>query len=168
MKVPHPERSAAKSKDALLGETAVLIATLGRIGFIPFAPGTFGSLAALAVAWLIVVAWGTPALLAGAVVLFGIGWCAASRVTRVAGGDPGFVVVDEAVGMWLTLAAAPLDPLFWAAAFLLFRLFDVAKPWPVRWADTRIGGGFGIMFDDVLAALYAAAVLLLARYLLGR
>jgi phosphatidylglycerophosphatase A len=158
----------ARKRAPLLGEAAVLVATLGRIGFIPLAPGTFGSLAALPFAWLIVVAGGVPALLAGAALLFVVGWWAASRVARVAAGDPGFVVIDEAVGQWLTLAAAPLDPLFWAAGFLLFRLFDVAEPWPVRWSDARIGGGFGIMFDDVLAAIYAAIVLLLARYLFGR
>ncbi len=152
----------------LFGDPATLVATLGGVGFMPFAPGTFGSLAALPFAWLAMRAGGAPALVAGAAILFVVGWWAAARVARDAGDDPGFVVVDEAAGQFLTLAAAPLDPWFWAAGFALFRLFDVAKPWPVGWADARIRGGFGIMFDDVLAALYAAGALLAARYFLGR
>lgn len=73
--------------------------------------------------------------------------------------DPGAIVIDEVAAQWLVLLPAPLDPLSYAVAFVLFRIFDIWKPWPVRSADRRIAGGFGIMLDDLLAAVYAIAVL---------
>ena len=73
--------------------------------------------------------------------------------------DPGAIVIDEIIGMLITLIAAPTTPLVWGLAFLLFRLFDIAKPWPVSWADRRLNGGLGIVMDDVLAAGYAWLVL---------
>ncbi len=69
--------------------------------------------------------------------------------------DPGFIVIDEIAAQLLVLAAAPLDWRFYLAAFLLFRLFDIWKPFPVSWLDRNVKGGFGIMLDDVAAALYA-------------
>ena len=72
---------------------------------------------------------------------------------------PASVVIDEVAGQWLVLLAAPRDPLAWVLAFLLFRIFDIWKPWPVRWADRDIAGGLGVMLDDLLAAVYAALVL---------
>ncbi|HUZ71583.1 MAG TPA: phosphatidylglycerophosphatase A [Stellaceae bacterium] len=148
---------------------AMLAATLCGVGFMPRAPGTWGTLVALPFAWLVARAWGAGGLVAGAFVLFVLGWWAAAAVTRVCGKDPQFIVIDEAAGQFLALAAAPpLDPWFYVAAFGLFRIFDIAKPFPVGWADRRIGGGFGVMFDDALAAVYAALVLMIARLLLGR
>jgi phosphatidylglycerophosphatase A len=73
--------------------------------------------------------------------------------------DHSAIVWDEFVGMWLTLLAAPATLGGAIAAFLLFRLFDILKPWPIRWVDRRVGGGLGIMLDDILAALPAAAIL---------
>src|SRR3546814_16031355 len=87
--------------------------------------------------------------------------------------DPGAIVIDEVVGQWLTLVPAALEP--WALnpwtvalAFCLFRLFDVVKPWPVRWADRRLKGAFGVMADDVIAAAYAAAILYTVLWLWER
>lgn len=80
--------------------------------------------------------------------------------------DPGWVVVDEVVGMWMTMAAAPLSLPWVIVGFGLFRFFDIRKPWPVSWADGNIGGGLGVMLDDVIAALYAAGIVLIARALL--
>ena len=68
-------------------------------------------------------------------------------------------MIDEVVGQWLVLVPAPLDPLAYAVAFVLFRTFDIWKPWPVRWAERRVKGGLGIMLDDLLAAVYAVALL---------
>jgi len=147
---------------------ALLVATVGGVGYSPKAPGTFGSLVALPFAWLIVRGGGVPALLVAAALLFAIGWWAAEIAARSLGKDPQVVVVDEAAAQWLALAAAPLDPWFYAAGFVLFRIFDIAKPWPVSWADRTIAGGFGIMVDDTLAALYAIVVLLIGRHILGR
>ena len=81
--------------------------------------------------------------------------------------DPGFIVVDEVAPQWLVLAATPLDWRAYLAAFLLFRVFDIAKPWPVRAIERRVAGGLGIMLDDVAAALYAILLLLLGEGAFG-
>ena len=147
---------------------AMLVATLCGVGLLPKAPGTWGALASLPFAWLVARAAGPAGLVAASAVLFAAGWWAAAIVARRLGDDPQIVVVDEAAGQFLTLAAAPLDFWHFAAGFALFRLFDIAKPWPVGWADRRIHGGFGCMFDDTLAALYAGALLLAGGLILGR
>lgn len=137
-----------------------MLATWFGVGLIPVAAGTWGSLAALPLAWAIRVFWGVPGLAIAAIVVFGLGWWAAGAVAKTSGvRDPGAVVIDEVAGQWLVLLAAPLDPLAWALAFLLFRIFDIWKPWPVRWVDQHVEGGFGIMLDDVLAAGYAVLAL---------
>jgi phosphatidylglycerophosphatase A len=160
---------APTEKRQTLCDPAMLIATWFGAGLLPRAPGTWGSLAALPFAWLIAWAAGPPGLVAAALVLFPIGcWAAAATARRLGIHDPAIIVIDEVAGQWLTLAAAPFDPLAYAAGFVLFRFFDVLKPWPVSWADRRIGGGLGIMLDDVLAAVYAALVLIAGRVLLGR
>jgi len=135
---------------------AVLLATWFGVGLIPIAPGTWGSLAALLVAWAVQSLWGAPALAFAAAIVFAAGWWAASAVASTSGvQDPGAVVIDEVAAQWLVLLAAPADPVAWGVGFLLFRLFDIWKPWPVRWADRRVKGGFGIMLDDIVAAVYA-------------
>jgi phosphatidylglycerophosphatase A len=152
-----------------LADPAMLLATWFGCGLLPWAPGSWGSLAALPFAWLIVWAWGASGLVVAAAVLFLVGWFVAARAARALDSkDPGIIVIDEVAGQWLTLAAAPLDPLAYGAGFLLFRLFDIWKPWPVRWADRRLAGGFGIMADDLLASLYAVTVLVVGRHFLGR
>jgi phosphatidylglycerophosphatase A len=148
--------------------SAWLIATWFGSGLLPRVPGTWGSLAALPFAWGIAMAGGPVALVLAAAVLFVLGWWAAERVTRASGiADDGTVVVDEVVGQWLTLAAAPLHLGDYLLGFVLFRAFDIVKPWPVGWADRRVPGGLGVMADDVLAGVYAAAALLLLR-VIGR
>ena len=129
------------------------IASLGGIGFLKPAPGTWGSLAVMPLALL--PPW--VALLA-AVIFTALGYWALTRLPE-ATADPGWVVVDEAAGQSLALAAATgwLGVLL---AFALFRLFDITKPGPVGWADRR-KGAFGVMADDVIAGAMAAAVLLL-------
>jgi phosphatidylglycerophosphatase A len=123
-------------------------------------PGTWGSLAALPCAWAIVSQWGLVGLAAGIAVILPVGcWAAAAVANASAIHDPGAVVIDEAAGQWLVLLATPLDPLSYILAFLLFRIFDIWKPWPVRWADRYFHGGFGIMLDDLLAAVYALLVI---------
>jgi phosphatidylglycerophosphatase A len=145
-----------------------LIATGFGVGLLPGAPGTWGSLAALPCAGAIRIFGGTPALAAAAVIAFALGCWAAERVAQAAGQhDPGFIVIDEIAAQWLTLLVVPLDWVWFAAAFLLFRLFDIAKPWPIRRVERGVAGGLGVMLDDVLAALYAALLLLIAEGVLG-
>ena len=106
------------------------------------------------------LAGGPWLLAAAALAVFVVGIWAAERYMAAVGiHDPTAVVIDEIAGQWLTLCLVPLDPLAYAAGFFLFRVFDVLKPWPVSWLDRRVGGGFGVMIDDVAAALYAGGVL---------
>ena len=138
------------------------LATWGGMGLLPWAPGSFASLSALPLAWLLVAAGGVWLLLAATLVVFLVGIWAAERYMAAVGiHDPTAVVIDEIAGQWLTLAIVPLDPLAYVIGFVLFRVFDVLKPWPVSWLDRRVGGGFGVMIDDVAAALYAGAALLI-------
>lgn len=137
-------------------------------GFSPRAPGTVGTLVALLPWWL----WlreQPPALYAAVVALaFAIGCWAAHwviRETKVE--DPGLVVWDEFVGVWIALFLAPAGWPWLLAGFALFRLFDITKPWPVGWADRRLHGGFGAMLDDALAGFWALGVLQAAAWWLG-
>jgi phosphatidylglycerophosphatase A len=136
-----------------------LVATWFGAGRSPKAPGTVGSLAALPFAWLLVATVGAMGLLIAAALVFAIGvWASAHHARTLGSGDPGEIVVDEVVGQWIAVLALPLDPLAYAVAFVTFRVFDIAKPWPIRLADEKLKGGFGIMADDVLAGLAALAV----------
>ena len=152
----------------LLRHPAGWIATGFGSGLAPVAPGTVGSLAAL-LPWLALRELPLPAYLAVLLLAFVLGvWACDWTIRRLGVEDPGLVVWDEFVGIWITLAALPEHWAFIVAGFALFRLFDIAKPWPVGWADRRIKGGLGTMVDDVLAGLYAlAAVQVLAWWLLS-
>ena len=137
-------------------------------GLLPWAPGTWGSLAALPCAWIVRSLGGVTALAVAATITFAIGCWAAGRVARATGEhDPGFIIIDEVAAQWLVLLVAPLDWRWFAAAFLLFRTFDIAKPWPARTIERRVAGGPGIMLDDVVAALYAVVPLLIGEGVLG-
>lgn len=157
-----------KSQHARLSalHPASLAATWFGAGLLPWIPGTWGSAAALPFAWVLMTLGGPLALLAATVICFGFGWWASSVYVRLTGTeDPGEVVIDEVAGQWLVLLAAPLDPLSYAIAFVLFRIFDIWKPWPVSWADRKIGGGLGIMLDDILAAGYGLGLLILLNHI---
>ena len=131
-------------------------------------PGTWASLAALPFAWAIRDLGGTLALATAAAIAFASGCWAAARVARASGQhDPGFIVVDEIAAQWLVLVAAPIDWRWYAAAFLLFRLFDIVKPWPIRLVERRVAGGLGVMLDDIVAAIYALVLLLIAEGVFG-
>ena len=134
------------------------------LGLLGRAPGTLGSLGALPMAGALVLLGGPWLLLAAAVVVFVLGWrLSVLHLRDVGGEDPQWIVIDEVAAQWAVLAALPFSLPWYAAGFLAFRLFDIAKPWPVSWADRSIGGGLGVMLDDALAALYAIAVLLGAQ-----
>ena len=134
---------------------AVFIASCGYVGFFPIAPGTAGSLAALAL--FAVIRWvGLPGLeLAVIAVVFAVGvWAASGTEAALGRKDPGVVVIDEVLGMLITLAFIPVSIAGVAAGFLLFRLLDVIKPYPAAQLE-HLHGGLGIMADDAVAGLYA-------------
>ncbi|CCG42254.1 phosphatidylglycerophosphatase A family protein [Magnetospirillum molischianum] len=142
-----------------------VIATWFGVGLLPKAPGTWGSLVALPLGWGLAQAGGGRLLLVAATICFVVGWWAAREyVWRTGVKDPSEVVIDEVAGQWLVLAATPLDPVSYGVAFLLFRLFDIWKPGPIRQADRSIGGGLGVMLDDILAAFFALIGMVIFRH----
>lgn len=150
-----------------LANPGVLLATWFGAGYLPKAPGTWGSLAALPFAWVMVDYIGHAALAVAIVVVFVVGlWASKVYMDKTGAHDPGAIVIDEVVGQWIVLLAAPLDLLPYAIGFVLFRFFDVLKPWPISWADKHISGAMGVMVDDVLAGL-AGLALLYVLYLYG-
>jgi phosphatidylglycerophosphatase A len=128
-------------------------------GLAPVAPGTAGTVVAIPV-YLVLQGLSSPAYLSlvAALFLLGIPICA-HTARRLAVHDHPGIVWDEIVGYLVTMAFAPAGWLWVVAGFALFRLFDVAKPWPIKWCDQRVHGGFGIMLDDLLAGVFAAASL---------
>ena len=141
---------------------AVFIATFGYVGYFPVAPGTAGSLAALLL--YAVVRWaGTPAVelvTMIAVLVTGI-WAAGGTERALDRKDPGPVVIDEVLGMLMTLAFMPLSWGGIAAGFVLFRIFDVIKPFPAGRLE-HLPGGLGIMADDAMAGVYGQIVMRMA------
>ncbi|MBI1362842.1 MAG: phosphatidylglycerophosphatase A [Proteobacteria bacterium] len=137
-----------------------ILATFFWSGCLPKAPGTWGTLAALPAAYGILLLGGPIALAISAAALFLAGIPAANWLgTQLGKPDAGMIVVDEVAAMWLVLLVVPLSPLWWALAFAAFRLFDITKPAPIGWLDKTVKGGFGVMLDDMVAALYAVALL---------
>jgi len=137
------------------------LATLGPIGRIPVAPGTFGSAAAVVAAPILFLPLSPLGRVMLLTILFFCGAMAAGRAEQLLGKkDPGQVVIDEVLGQWLTLLplAAP-DLLELAAGFALFRLFDITKLPPIHASESWLEGGYGVMIDDVLAGIYAGAIL---------
>ncbi|RLA10232.1 MAG: phosphatidylglycerophosphatase A [Gammaproteobacteria bacterium] len=132
------------------------------------APGTFGTLAGipfLPLFGLMTLPWASSLLLVA--VLAGVLICGhASRSMGLE--DPGCVVWDEMVGLWVTLYALPLTFSAVVGGFLLFRLFDILKPWPISWCDRTVKGGLGIMVDDLLAGLFAGLLLRVLLWVTGQ
>jgi phosphatidylglycerophosphatase A len=144
----------------------MFIATGAGSGYLPKVPGTWGSLVGIAL-WFVLRPLPIAAYLGVAAGLFVIGTlCAGSTEKIVDLADPGIVVIDEIVGQLIAMAAAPAHPGAALLGFVLFRLFDIVKPFPANWLDRHIHGGLGIMADDVVAGLYALLVLqLIWKYL---
>lgn len=172
MTQPSPGRKHADARGASSGSAphsmsdaaAVFIATLGPVGRLPGAPGTWGSAAALAAAPWCFMPLPLAGRLAALAFVLALGTWAASRAENALGRkDPGCVVVDELLGQWAAFLpfhlsgagqAMPLDLL---GLFALFRVFDILKPWPIRAVERSVPGGLGIMLDDLLAGVFAAA-----------
>jgi len=135
-------------------------------GLAPFAPGTVGSLLGVVLAWLTLnLGLTTQIGIAAAIFVAGV-WICGESARRLGIHDHGGIVWDEIVGMYVTLLVAPYTITAWILGFLLFRAFDIVKPWPIRDLDHRLGGGLGIMLDDLVAALYAAILLALYGWLM--
>ena len=159
------EQDAELRRVALRTPAGFLALGLGA-GLSRYAPGTMGTLIAVPFALVLkqlppLGFWGVLA----ALFLAGIPLCgSASRMLDRH--DPGNIVWDEMVGFWLTVALLPVTWPWWLAAFVVFRFFDILKPWPIRQLERRFTGGLGIMLDDVVAALYAMLLLGIVQRLL--
>ena len=137
-----------------MGLLARLISTVAYIGYLPIAPGTWGSAAGLAVYAAVRVTAGPMAELAVVVGLLAVGvWSATVTGHEMGDEDPGPVVIDKVVGMLVTLLWLPVGLTGAVVGFFLFRLFDIVKPFPARQFE-RLPGGWGVMFDDVMAGIY--------------
>ena len=170
MNLGRPQDRAPRPPARLILTTPVHFLAFGcGSGLSPWAPGTFGTVLGLPLVWLL---WGLEAqsalIVLALLFLFGCWLCGESSRLLGVHDSPG-IVFDEVVG--LAVACLPLLPAFGGVplpvpaalllGFALFRLFDIAKPWPIRWLDLRVHGGFGIMVDDLLAGVYAAGLLAL-------
>ena len=137
----------------------MFVATCGYLGYVPVAPGTFGSAAGLLVFAVVRATGSTGVELATIAVLFAIGiWSGTVAEHQFGGIDPAPVVMDEVVGMLITLALLPVNVTGAIVGFLIFRVFDVIKPWPSAGFE-KLPGGLGVMADDGMAAIYGNLVM---------
>jgi phosphatidylglycerophosphatase A len=135
-------------------------------GLAPFAPGTFGSIPGVLLFWA-TIDFGLYVQLAVVAALVATGiWLCGESARRIGVHDHGGIVWDEIAGMYITLLAAPWTVTGVVLAFVLFRVMDIVKPWPIRDLDHRIHGGLGIMLDDLVAALYAVLLLAFGGWLM--
>ena len=159
---------AADQRRAVLSHPAGWIASGFGSGFSPVASGTVGSAVAL-IPWFALRELNLASYLLALAAAFALGvWASGIVIRRLGVEDPGVVVWDEFVGQWIALLPLVVAPRGWpwiGAAFVLFRVFDVWKPWPASWADRHVKGGFGAMLDDAFAGAYAALVLAVAMRL---
>jgi len=140
-------------------KTIVFAATWGLIGFSPIAPGTMGSIAALPLC-LMISLMDPPWNMICLVTLISVSiWIAHGAEKVIGQRDPGLVVIDEVCGMAVALFALPFIPIFIIGGFVLFRVFDILKPFPIRWLDKNVKGGLGIILDDIIAGVFANLVL---------
>ena len=152
------------NREFLFKHPAHLIAFGFGTGLMPKAPGTWGTLLGAPIYLISDHFGGLPAALAASLALFIIGIWASSVAGKSLGvADHGGIVIDEIAAFVLVLAFTPHGLPWLVTAFVLFRLFDIFKPWPISYFDRTLKGGFGVMFDDFLAAIGAIATLLLLR-----
>lgn len=146
----------------------VALATGFYSGKIPFAPGTWGSLFAM-LPWYFCRGLSLAHYSIILAALFVLGFLTAGSAEKILDRpDPGCIVIDEILGVFITLTLAPNHPAAWILGFILFRIFDVLKPFPVSWLDTHLHGGIGIMMDDVMAGVYAFIALQLIWLVVGK
>jgi phosphatidylglycerophosphatase A len=133
----------------------IFLATGCYAGKLPVAPGTFGSLAALPLCWLL-AQLGRPTAVAAAVLFIAAAvWLAGAAERLLQRKDPGSIVIDEIAGMLVTFSGLPFNAFSATAGFVLFRILDIAKPFPIGWVEKRLSGGSGIVMDDLVAGVIA-------------
>ena len=160
---PHEIPASEPTRLRGIGESArislpIRLFTTGLYaGYVPFAPGTVGSLLAVLIYFL--PGFEQPFVILPAIALcFFLGVKGAARMEQVYGSDPRIVVIDEIVGLWIAVALLPKDPVVVVLAFFVFRLLDIIKPYPARQSE-RLGHGWGIMTDDIIAGVYTNLLL---------
>lgn len=137
-----------------------LISTWFGAGLMPIGPGTWGSAAALPFGFVLMWLGGPWALGAAILGVTIIGWWAAGEFVKALNAqDPPEIVVDEVISQWLVLIITPMTWWGYLLAFLVFRVFDTAKPWPIGWIDRNVDGAAGVMLDDFAAGAYAFATM---------
>lgn len=155
----------ALSTKSLFAHPANFFALGGGLGLAPKAPGTFGTL--LGIPLLFLMPQNLAAYLVVVLVLFAFGvWCCHVCARELGVHDHPGIVWDEVVGYLITMVMLPRTALWVLAGFVVFRIFDILKPWPISWVDRQVHGGLGIMLDDVLAAVFSVVVLQIAFRLL--
>ena len=144
----------------------LLIATFLGSGFSKIAPGTMGSLTTIPLAFILAYFYGLIGIILGVITSFAIGVFVIKEILKNTPHDPGFIVIDETSGQLLTFAAVANFLqynqhawLVYITGFILFRIFDITKPQPVRWADRKILNAWGVMLDDIIAGCYAMLIL---------
>jgi phosphatidylglycerophosphatase A len=148
-----------RAREVALGSPDGFIAFGFGSGLLTRAPGTMGTLAAVPFAFLIPQLGGFTLFLLFLAGFFGGSWLCHRVAQRLGVEDYGGIVWDEMIGYWFAVAWLPIQWPWLLAAFVLFRFFDIVKPWPINALDANIHGGFGIMLDDVIAGLYTAIML---------
>ena len=160
MDSPTNSTTAGSSSPAAISPIIKIFASALYSGYAPFASGTVGTIVGLLI-YLIPHFSETAVLLTASLVVFILGSLAAERMEKTYGHDPSQVTIDEVLGIWISLFFLPKSLIVLIAAFFLFRLFDVFKPWPARVFDKK-HGGWNIMLDDVVAGIYTNLVLQIA------
>lgn len=150
---------------AKLNLNTMFVSVFG-IGFIPFASGTFGSLAGLVIGYALnLINYNLFFLIIP--MLFILGVIASNTYQKQTGEkDSSVIVIDEVVGQLIAMMFVMDDYVLVFISFIIFRLFDIYKPWPASYADKKMTGGFGVMLDDVFAGIYTAIFIFLISYLL--
>jgi len=148
-------------------KAVIFLATGCFVGKIPFAPGTWGSLAGLPICWLSSQA-GAPAAVLGVLLIVALAvWVAGQAEKILAQKDPGCIVVDEIAGILITFIALPWNFTSVCAGFFIFRILDIVKPFPICWVEKKFSGGIGIVGDDVMAGILGNLILRMALRLMA-
>ena len=143
----------------------MFLATGGFVGNIPLAPGTFGSLVAIPLCYILSKINLSLAVFAAVVIIFLAIWIAQVAETILKKKDPGSIVIDEIAGMIVTFMGVPFHPATVISGFLIFRALDITKPFPIRTLERRLAGGTGVVLDDVAAGIYSNLLIRLGLYI---